>query len=90
MNRAMSHLIAEGVILHDGYKLFLQAESPEKMSAFSCDLVVARRSSHIPGYRRLAKEMGIKLTIHTWNSVEDSKSLSACIPPVTVASARCP
>lgn len=70
-NRAMGRLIMEGLVERDGYKL-IAAEPKSTRAPFCCHLVVAQRSVYIPSYRRIAKEMGIKLIIHTWESSEEA------------------
>ena len=70
LNRAMGRLMAEGLVERDGYKLFAAGNAPSR-SSFTCHLVVALRSIHIPGYRRIAKEMGINLILHTWESADE-------------------
>lgn len=74
LNRAMARLIAAGKIEREGYKLFVAKTAPEQ-SALRCALVVARRSVHLPGYRRVAKEKGIKLSLHTWQSYEEASAI---------------
>lgn len=71
MNRAMGRLIAEGLVERDGYKLFAAGAAPVR-SSFTCHLVVAQRSIYLPGYRKIAKEMGIKLVLHTWESSDEA------------------
>jgi len=70
LNRAMGRLISEGLVERNGYKLFAAGAAPSR-SSFTCHLVVALRSIHIPSYRRIAKEMGINLVLHTWESAEE-------------------
>ncbi|HSI07805.1 MAG TPA: substrate-binding domain-containing protein [Rariglobus sp.] len=73
LNRAMGRLLSEGLVSRDGAKLFAGAGTivtPDH-SSLSCHLVVAHRSIYIPSYRKIAKEMGIKLIIHTWRSSEE-------------------
>jgi DNA-binding LacI/PurR family transcriptional regulator len=70
LNRAMSRLISEGLVERTGYKLFVAGGTPST-TTLTCHLVVALRSIHIPGYRRIAKEMGIKLVLHTWESIDE-------------------
>ncbi len=71
LNRAMARLIAEGSVERDGYKLFL-ADRHAVTEPLLCHLVVARRSIHLPGYKRVAKEMGVRLEIHHWQSTEEA------------------
>lgn len=70
LNRAMGRLIAEGLVERTGYKLFA-AGAPHVATSFTCHLVVALRSIHISSYRKVAKEMGIKLILHTWESTDE-------------------
>ena len=81
LNRAMSRLIAAGFVRRDGYKLYLEEEQPLAGESCSCDLVVARRSVNLPGYRKVAREMGIKLTVHTWTSNEEAVSVLSQLKP---------
>lgn len=71
LNRAMARLITEGKVERDGYKLFVSGGA-QPLPVLSCHLVVAQRSIHLPGYRRVAKEMGVKLILHTWESTEEA------------------
>lgn len=71
LNRAMGRLISEGLVERDGYKLFAAGAAPAR-TAFTCHLVVAQRSIYLPGYRKIAKEMGIKLVLHTWESSDEA------------------
>jgi DNA-binding LacI/PurR family transcriptional regulator len=76
MNRAMSRLIMEGAIRRDGYKLYGEsAAKQETPSSHTCDLVVARRSVHLPSYRKVARELGLNLKIHAWEAVEEALSM---------------
>jgi len=70
LNRAMGRLIAEGLVERNGYKLIAGGAAPTR-SSFTCHLVVALRSIYIPSYRRIAKEMGINLILHTWESIDE-------------------
>lgn len=71
INRAMSRLITEGRVERDGYKLFVAKPSAVPL-VDSLNLVVAQRSMHLTSYRRIAKEMGIKLRLHLWESTEEA------------------
>ncbi len=71
LNRAMARLISEGLVERNGYKLLAAGNTPARSSSFTCHLVVALRSIYIPGYRKIAKEMGINLILHTWESVDE-------------------
>lgn len=68
INRAMSRLIAEGRVERDGYKLFVSSPSRGSTANLACHLVIAKRSIHLSGYKRVAKEMGVRLIIHSWES----------------------
>ena len=74
LNRAMAHLLAEGAVVREGYKLFC---GPQKAieGPFSCHLVIYRGSSLLRSYRKLAKELGIALIIHFWTTFEDTVSI---------------
>ena len=71
LNRAMGLLIAEGGVVREGYKLFYAPQSPI-VSAVSCGLVVYRASVLLKSYSKVAKELGIQLTIHPWESVMEA------------------
>lgn len=71
LNRAMGRLIIEGSIERDGYKLSVAGTALARPS-FSCHLVIAQRSIYLPSYRRVAKEMGIKLVVHPWQSTDEA------------------
>lgn len=71
VNRAMTRLIAEGVVRREGYKLYYGEERAEP-ARLTCDLVVARRSYFIRGYRKTAKALGIDLRLHYYESVDES------------------
>ncbi|HSH94505.1 MAG TPA: GntR family transcriptional regulator, partial [Roseimicrobium sp.] len=71
LNRAMSRLIAEGLAERTGYKLFAGGGAAPGTESFTCHLVVALRSIYIPSYRRIAKDMGVKLVLHTWESIDE-------------------
>ncbi|HSI09821.1 MAG TPA: substrate-binding domain-containing protein [Rariglobus sp.] len=71
LNRAMSRLITEGRVVREGYKLFV-SKPAQTVVTDSCNLVVAQRSMHLASYRRVAKEMGIKLKLHLWESTEEA------------------
>lgn len=71
VNRAMTRLIAEGVVRREGYKLFYGGEKTEE-ARLACDLVVARRSFFIRGYRKVAKALGVDLRMHYYESVDES------------------
>src|SRR5687768_13350477 len=71
LNRAMARLMSEGRVEREGYKLFV-ANDTRTDAGFTCNLVVAQRSVHLPSYKRVAKEMGIKLVVHTWQSTDEA------------------
>ncbi|HSI09118.1 MAG TPA: substrate-binding domain-containing protein [Rariglobus sp.] len=71
MNRAMGRMVAGGEIARDGYKLTFIGKS-KAARVFNCHLIVSRNSVHTPGYRRVAKKMGIGLTLHPWLTVKES------------------
>ena len=74
LNRAMSRLIAEGLVERDGYKL---SYTPNKGTGrrFSCDLVVPRTSVFLKSYCRVAKELDIDLKVHRWDALEEATAL---------------
>ena len=72
VNRAMSRLISEGLVQREGYKLYYAAEKKTGSVAFTCDLVLARRSIHLKSYRKVAKELGIDLRIYYYESVDEA------------------
>lgn len=71
INRAMGRLVAAGVVERDGYKLIF-AGNASAAPAFNCHLIVSRNSVHIPGYRRVAKKMGVGLVLHPWLTINES------------------
>jgi DNA-binding LacI/PurR family transcriptional regulator len=72
VNRAMSLLISEGLVQREGYKLYYASgNKPAAAVAFGCDLVLARRSIHLRSYRKVAKELGIDLRIHHYESLDE-------------------
>ncbi|MDF3057251.1 MAG: hypothetical protein K0R17_1466 [Rariglobus sp.] len=72
LNRAMSRLISEGRVERVGYKLFVAEAGAHPISRLTCHLVVAQRSIHLQSYKRVAKEMDIKLLVHTWQSIDEA------------------
>lgn len=74
INRAMSRLLGEGVVRRDGYKLFYAGLEKPQESRFACDLVIARRSFFTKSYVKLAKELGIGLRVHQYDSGGDALS----------------
>lgn len=72
VNRAMTKLIAEGVVKREGYKLYYAGDKAEEAASLSCDLVLARRSLFVRGYRKAAKALGIDLRLHYYESVGES------------------
>lgn len=73
VNRAMVRLIMEGLVVREGYKLYYAAEKNTGATAgFTCDLVLARRSIQLKSYRKVAKELGIELRLHYYESVDES------------------
>jgi DNA-binding LacI/PurR family transcriptional regulator len=71
INRAMIRLISEGLVKREGYKLYYAAEKTDAV-AFTCDLVLARRSILLRGYRKVAKELGVDLRLHYYESVDEA------------------
>ncbi|CAM3029749.1 substrate-binding domain-containing protein [Rariglobus hedericola] len=71
LNRAMARLISEGRVEREGYKLTVAA-STRIDAGLTCHLVIAQRSVHLPSYKRVAKEMGVKLVVHTWQSADEA------------------
>lgn len=72
VNRAMGRLIAAGLVARDGYKLTFAGESSAAPAPFRCHLIVARNSVHLSSYLRVAKKMGVKLTLHPWLTIDES------------------
>ncbi|SDT88503.1 DNA-binding transcriptional regulator, LacI/PurR family [Verrucomicrobium sp. GAS474] len=70
LNRAMARLIAEGLVVREGYKLFGAARKAPA-AAFACHLILAHRSHYLPNYRKIAKELGIDLVVHRWETTEE-------------------
>lgn len=71
VNRAMIRLISEGAVRREGYKLYYAgAQSTE--TTLACDLVLARRSLFIRGYRKTAKALGIDLRLHYYEAVDEA------------------
>lgn len=71
VNRAMIRLISAGTVRREGYKLYYAGEEPDE-ARLECDIVLARRSLFIRGYRKLAKALGIDLRLHYYESVDES------------------
>lgn len=72
INRAMSRLIAEGVVQREGYRLFYRGSERARPDAWTCDLILARRSILLRSYRRVAKELGIGLNLHYYEAIEEA------------------
>lgn len=72
VNRAMTRLISDGLVRREGYKLYYGGEKSAEATRLACDLVVARRSLFIRGYRKVAKSLGIDLRMHYYESVGES------------------
>lgn len=76
VNRAMARLIADGVVERRGYKLFyspMQKNRPR--DGIACDLVISHRSIFLAGYQKVARELGINLRLHSWESSEEAISI---------------
>jgi len=76
INRAMATLVAEGRVRREGYKLFY-AGKPDKVvrEPFSCNLVVAHGSLHRANYVKVAKELDVQLTVHSWSSLDEAVAI---------------
>lgn len=75
-NRAMTRLIAGGLIRREGYRLFYAGESKAPaLDVFTCDLLISHNSRVLPSYRKIAKSLGIVLRVHYYNSVVDAVRL---------------
>ncbi len=74
LNRAMARLIAEGRVERQGYKL-LAAAGPRTPDRQVCHLVIARRSEHLPSYRRIARELDVELVVHGWDAAEEVETI---------------
>lgn len=72
VNRAMVRLIMEGVVRREGYKLYYASEKQTGTVSLVCDLVLARRSIFLKSYRKVAKELGIELRLHFYESVDEA------------------
>lgn len=70
LNRAMGRLIAKGRVRREGYKLFSAGE-PASARALVCHLIISKNSTHLSGYLTLAKEMGVKLILHSWLTINE-------------------
>lgn len=70
LNRAMGRLIAKGHVRREGYKLFSTGEL-HASPAFACHLIISQNSTHLAGYLTVAKEMGIKLVLHPWLTINE-------------------
>lgn len=71
INRAMSRLLAEGLVQREGYKLSYGGGEKSSARPFTCDLILARRSFFTRSYTKLAKELAIGLRIHHYESGGD-------------------
>lgn len=71
LNRAMARLITEGRIERDGYKLFIASPHEENV-VLTCHLLLNHASTQLPSYKRVAKDMGVKLVLHPWKSIEEA------------------
>jgi DNA-binding LacI/PurR family transcriptional regulator len=70
LNRAMGRLIVKGHVRREGYKLF-STGSLQSPPVFACHLIISQHSTHLPGYLTVAKEMGIKLILHPWLTINE-------------------
>jgi DNA-binding LacI/PurR family transcriptional regulator len=76
VNRAMARLIADGVVERRGYKLFyspMQKNRPR--DSMACDLIISHRSIFLAGYQKVARELGVNLRLHRWESSEEAVSI---------------
>ncbi|HSI85541.1 MAG: substrate-binding domain-containing protein [Candidatus Methylacidiphilales bacterium] len=73
VNRAMATLVAEREVERRGQKLFYSPQGVTSES-FTCDLVAPARSVYLPSYRRVAREIGVTLRVHGWQSMEQGVS----------------
>ena len=75
VNRAMARLIADGVVERRGYKLFYSpSQRARSRDGISCDLVISHRSVFLSGYQKVARELGVNLQLHRWQSSEEAVS----------------
>ncbi|MET0261447.1 MAG: substrate-binding domain-containing protein [Rariglobus sp.] len=72
INRAMGRLIAEGIVQREGYRLFFRGAAAPQPATFTCDLVLARRSLLVRSYRKVARDLGIGLRLHYYESTEEA------------------
>ncbi|SDU05603.1 DNA-binding transcriptional regulator, LacI/PurR family [Verrucomicrobium sp. GAS474] len=76
LNRAMARLVAEGLVSRQGYRLFGASQRPPAGAApFTCHLVLAHRSIYLRSYRKTAKDLGIDLEVHSWETQEEAVAL---------------
>lgn len=71
MNRAMARLVAEGLVVREGYKLFSGSQKTIVAPTFTCHLVVAHRSIYLRSYQKVAEELGIEAIVHRYTTVEE-------------------
>lgn len=69
LNRAMAALVAEREVERRGQKLYYSPQNT-RTESFTCDVVAPARSVYIQGYRRVARELGIDLRLHAWQSMD--------------------
>ncbi len=72
LNRALGLLVAEGTIERTGNTLTMLGGRETKKRGGVCHLVIARRSTLLAGYRKMAKDRGLKLEVKTWQAVEEA------------------
>lgn len=81
VNRAMAALVSQGLVERQKYKLYLTEVSPPRTEGFSCDVVVARRSVYIRTFRKVARDINARISIHLWDSGEEAVSILQHLDP---------
>src|SRR4051812_36118162 len=71
INRAMGQLVSAGVVRREGRRLFYNGAAGSAAD-FVCDLIIPRRSVWLKGFRRTAREAGIKIRIRTYEATEEA------------------
>jgi DNA-binding LacI/PurR family transcriptional regulator len=74
INRAMAHLISEGLIIREGYKLYCGSKRAAE-SSFTCHLMINYGSTNLKSFRKVARELGVSLVLDRWESVDDAVAL---------------
>ena len=76
VNRAINRLILDGAVEREGYKLRRAVSTDLAPRAqFTCELVLSQRSIYFASYRKVARELGIRLNVHRWESGEEAQAM---------------